>query len=358
MYKSMRKSTICRFGWLLLVFPWWAHGAEVTGLYEAEVQVFSQKSAERATAMVSALAEVLAKVSGQRNAALNHGVAEAIRQPGTFLQQYRYLALPDAEKLALQPGDEPQLILFRFDKEAVDKALRDNGLPVWGAVRPATLVWLAVEDAGQRFLLGSDMPEPVRRALDREARRRGLAVVLPLLDLEDQARLRFADVWGNFNEPIMAASVRYRPEAVLVGRMQRTPAGEWTGNWTLLQGDASQGWESRGVLAEEVVDAGIAGVVEALAARYAHAAGQQAEVLSMTVTSVHGLRDYARVIQYLQSLQQVTRVQPLRVDAEQIGLELGLRGDAAGLAQTISLGRVLAPVQSGQTSALVYQLMP
>lgn len=364
----MWKSIVYRLCCLLCVLPCLAHGAEVTGLYEAEVRVFSQKGDERATAMASALAEVLAKVSGQRDAALQRGVAEATRRPAKFLQQYRYLALPDAEKYATEPGDEPQRVLFRFDKEAVDKVLRDNGLPVWGAIRPTTLVWLAVADAERRFLVGSDMPEPLRRALDREANRRGLALVLPLLDLEDQSRLRFAEVWGGFREPILAASARYHTEAVLVGRMQRTPEGEWTGTWTLLQGDAAQSWEAQGVLAEEVVDAGVAGVVDSLAARYAPAAAtRQAASLAMTVTAVHDLQDYARVTRYLQSLQQVVRVQPLRVEADRIGFELHLRGDAAGIVQTIALGTVLVPVaESGagdgqaplQPRPVVYQLVP
>jgi hypothetical protein len=342
-------------------------GAEVSGLYEAEVQVFSQKRAERATAMSAALSEVLAKVSGRRDAAMRPGVAEAVRQPAAFLQQYLYRALPESEKPPAVPGEEPQLVFFRFDKEAIDKVLRDNGLPVWGATRPAALVWLAVEDAERRFLVSSDMPEPVRRALEREARQRGLAVVLPLLDLEDRAKLQFAEVWGGFHEPVLAASARYRTEAVLTGRMQRTPAGEWTGTWTLLQGDASRSWEARGVLAEEVVDAGMAGVVDALAARYApSAAGQQAGVLPMVVTAVRGLRDYARVVQYLQSLQQVSRVQPMSVDGEQVGFELELRGDAAGLVQTIGLGNVLAPAAAapfgaaadGTPQPFVYRLVP
>lgn len=364
------QSFLNRLCCLLFVLPCLAHGAEVSGLYEAEVQVFSQKADERATAMTSALSEVLAKVSGRRDAALRGGVAEAIRKPATFLQQYRYRALTEAEKFPAAPGEEPQRVFFRFDKEAVDKVLRDHGLPVWGSIRPATLVWLAVEDADRRFLVGSDASEPVRRALEREGQRRGLALVLPLLDLEDQGRLQFAEVWGGFHESVLAASSRYRAETVLMGRLQRQPEGEWSGSWTLLQNASSQSWEARGVLIEEVVDAGIAGVLDMLAAYYApDATGQEGATLPMVVTAVHGLRDYARVSQYLHSLQQVTRVQAVRVEADQVSFELEVRGDAAGLAQVIGLGNVLTPVTplpaaDGQALSpasprpVVYQLAP
>ena len=87
----------------------------------------------------------------------------------------------------------------------------------------------------------------------------------------------------------------------------------------------------------------------------------------MTVTAIHDLRDYARVSQYLQSLQQVTRVQTLSVDADRIGFELQLRGDPAGIVQTIALGTVLTPVAEGiamdgqalpQPQPVVYRLVP
>ncbi|MBN4079473.1 DUF2066 domain-containing protein [Beggiatoa alba] len=365
MWESMNGVRRCGLGalpplvWVIVLMimsaiaPTAGFAAEVRGLYEAEAQVFSQKRSERATAMVAALAEVLVKVSGQRDAALRQGVARAIRSPAKFLQQYRYRALSKEQReRALQAGAvndltgrDPQIVFFRFDKTAVDKVLRNNGLPVWGSTRPATLAWLAVQDENQRYLLASDSSEPTRELLTTEAQRRGLALLLPLMDLEDQRSLSFADVWGGFREPILRASARYPTESVLVGRMYRTLSGEWRAQWTLLEGQQVQSWTAAGMLPTEVIDEGIAGAIEVLASRYAPVVGDQAGLLPVTVMDVRTLRDYARVTRYLKSLQQVGQVQVVQVDADQVTFELEVEGGPEAIAQTIALGTVLQRYQ-------------
>ncbi len=340
-----------------MVLPTAGMAAEVSGLYEAEVQVFSQKRNERAKAMAAALAEVVVKVSARRDAAELKGIARSMRHPARFLQQYRYRALPEAQReQALQEaalkdvkGGDPQIVLFHFDKAAVDKMLRDNGLPVWGATRPATLAWLAVQDESKRYLLGADSPEPVRELLVREAQRRGLALLLPLMDLQDQRALPFADVWGNFREPILQASLRYRAESVLVGRMYRTAGGEWQAQWTLLEGGQTQSWTAAGALPVEVIDEGVLGAIKVLASRYAPVAGEQADLLPVTIIDVRTLRDYARVTRYLKSLQQVEHVQVAHVDADQVTFELDVEGGPEAIAQTIALGHVLQRYQPPMT---------
>ena len=360
--RFMSKTMICGCLALLLVglIPVTAFSAEVSGLYESEVLVHSQKRSERAQAMAAALAEVLVKVSGRSNVAQRDDVAQAIRRPASLLQQYRYRALPDEvreqELASLEPaarsGAEPQTLYFRFDKNAVDKVLHDHGLPVWGSTRPATLAWVAVQDENERYLVGSASTAPLRQLLEQEARRRGMALLLPLMDLEDQRALRFGDVWGGFRDPILRASTRYQPESVLVGRLFRPLGGEWQAQWTLLEGGQIQSWGREGALPAEVIDQGVTGAVKVLAARYAPLTGDQSVgLLPLTVTEVRNLSDYARVARYLQSLQQVEQVQVLQVEADRITFELDAKGGAEGIAQLIALGNVLAPYQASANDA-------
>jgi len=344
---------ICGLLLALGLLPVITMGAEVKGLYEAEMQVPNQTRSERGLAMSAALAEVVTKVSGRRDARLQPKVAQAIRRPAQLLQQYRYRALPEDMRGELMPGDDPQLVFFHFDKKAVDRLLRESGLPVWGATRPAVLAWLAVEeDAGRRYLLSADSPDALRLVVEREAMRRGLPLLLPLLDLQDQRQVSFADVWGRFRDPVLQASQRYRPEAVLMGRLLRTPGGEWQADWWIVEGKDSERWRANGVLPAEVVDEGMAGAVGWLAQRYAPlGGGSEVGHLWVTVDEVHSLADFARVEGYLRSLQQVThlRVRQLRVGRVDFGL--ALQGLPEGVAQTIALGRVLTPAASGNEPA-------
>jgi hypothetical protein len=371
----MKNSMVYGLLLILACLPASSFGARVSGLYDAEVKVFSQKRSERSLAMISALAEVLAKVSGQRDAIEAGNVAKAVKRPARFLQQYRYRALSVEERQrdleTATSRSDPQMVVFVFDKAAVDKLLRENDLPVWGATRPATLVWLAVEDEGRRYMVGSDSVEPLREELLREARRRGLAVLLPLMDLEDQTALSFASVWAGYRDSIDQASHRYRAEAVLVGRLYRPYGGEWQGQWTLLESGFLQSWRGEGVLPTELLDEGVAGAIDILASRYAPAAGQQqAGFLPVTVTDVRNLDDYARVSRYLKSLQQVSQVHTARVEADRITFELDVRGSPESFSKTVSLGNVLTPykplpgeageavVSWASSFSQVYQLLP
>jgi len=370
----MKNSLICGLLLILACLPASSFGAKVSGLYEAEVKVFSQKRSERSLAMISALAEVLAKASGQRDAFKVGNVSKAAKRPARYLQQYSYRALSDEERQrdldSANPGAEPQIVLFRFDKAAVDKLLRDNDLPVWGSTRPATLVWLAVEDEGRQYMVGSDSIEPLRKQLLRESRRRGLAALLPLMDLQDQGALSFSDVWGGLSDSINQASLRYKAEAVMVGRLYRPRGGEWQGQWTLMENGTLQSWRGVGVLPGELLDEGVAGAIDVLASRYAPAAGLQTGFLPVTVTSVRNLDDYARVSRYLKSLQQVSQLHTSRVEADRITFELDMRGSPESFSKTVSLGNILTPYQAlpGETGeaavswassfSQVYQLLP
>ena len=186
-----------------ILFSASAEAAIVDGLYEAEVLVQNQSKSEREQAMSSALTQVFKKVSGRSNVQTLPGVADAISNADRFLQQYLYRGVGEAQYPIPQAEPGSQLAWFRFDENAVNRILRDNNVPVWGRTRPATLVWLAIEQDGSRYMLGSDSAEELRDVLEYEAQRQGMALVLPLLDLQDQRALSFADLWGNFQDSIL-----------------------------------------------------------------------------------------------------------------------------------------------------------
>ncbi len=345
MMESMKKGVVLLLSLVLLPISVGLRAAEVKGLYEAEMLVPDQSRSERGLAMSAALAEVVTRVSGRPDARLQPAVAAAIRQPARLLQQYRYRPLPPALRDAALPGSDPQRILFHFDRRAVDRLLRDNGLPVWGATRPTVLAWVAVEDEEGRRLLAADTPDPLRRALIDEARRLGLPLILPLMDLQDTTRVSLGDVWGRFMEPLRQASQRYRPEVVLLLRLYRGAGGDWQADWRVDQDGVGEQWHSDGALAEEAVSAGMSRLLAWLSARYAPQEQTTAgHHLIFSVQGVRDLTDFARVERYLRSLQQVAVVRPQAFADDRVDFALVLQGSEQGLVQTIALGRLLVPV--------------
>lgn len=318
------------------------NAAIVDGLYESEQPVSSQSRATREAAMGIALAEVLAKVSGQLDVANVEALVPLLDKAQQYVQQYRYSTRPGVVTVDNPEPLEQQVVWFRFDKKGVDRILRKNNFPVWGRTRPATLVWLAIEQDGGRYMLGSDTLEGIRNVLQREAQRRGITLLLPLLDLQDQTALSFADVWGDFQEAILQASARYQAEAVLVGRMSLSRSDVWFGRWILYEQDRKLSWLYQGPMVEDVLTAGVAGTLKSLAEKYAQVfTDDNPSRLEISVFNVESVENYARVAKYLTSLGQIKSVHPRQINDSSVSFELDIRGNAQGLAQTIKLGNVL-----------------
>ena len=229
---------------LLLVFfcfglPSVAAAVEVPTLFSAEVPLDEQADDPRAQAYELALREVLGRVSGAEQAENARLVDELFPDPSAYVIQFR-------------PGSDASLWVS-FDGRAIEQTLRRSGQTVWGADRPLTLVWLAVDwGQGRREIIGADDPDRSRgqgRSIDRNkqlrervlaiAEKRGLPLVFPLLDTTDLQSVSFSDIWGGFDERIIAASQRYDAKSVLIGRIRPTPSRE---NWNYYFGREERSW--------------------------------------------------------------------------------------------------------------------
>jgi len=331
----------------------WA-AAEVDGLYEASVPVFTQDKEERKLAVRAAFDDVIIKVSGDRNAIPLLELTGILENVVSLVVQYRYDKLPQ-EPTAPQTaaGGQPaeplptQMLWVQFDEAEVNRILQQNDLPVWSRVRPVMLVWLAVEDAGMRFVVDSGSVSDIPMELERLSKRRGVPVVLPLMDLEDQQNIRVTDIWGNFNDPVKLASERYQPEAILLGRLLRDRSGGWRGRWTFYGDEKSTGvhWSNIASTQKELIAIGVNGASDWLAQRFSHVFSElEAGNVLLTISDVTGLAHYASVQKYLEKLPSVTQAQAIKVEADNITYQLKLKTGTEDLLQSIKLGKVLVPV--------------
>lgn len=311
-------------------------GALAASLYEAEVPVADQSAAARGPALRAALAEVLVRVSGDRGVTGLPEAATLLSRADAFVQQFGYRpAAPEAEV--------PWQLRVRFDGTGLERALREQGLPYWGGERPETLVWLAVEEGGRRQLLGEPDPSEARDWLEAAARRRGLPLIFPLMDLEDRAQVGFSDVWGGYLEPVLAASRRYRPQALLIGRLHQSGTGAWQASWTLRVQDSEQRWSGRDLQLGALAAEGLERVADELSARFAVVHSGADGRVRITVEGVAGLADYARLNRYFASLSAVRSAQLQGLAGERADYLLQLQGDVAGFERALTLGAVLRP---------------
>ena len=307
-------------------------------LFESEVIVRSQAPAVRAEAMKSALEEVLVRVAGQNSVLMTEPARELLQKPSRLVQQYRYFTVPDSQPPILK-------LWVRFDGDAIRQALQQQGLAYWGVERPDTLVWLAVEDRGERYVVSADDESDVHKQMVEVARQRGVPVLFPLMDLEDQSQARFSDIWGGFFEHVLKASARYNPQAILIGRLNRSPSGGWSARWYMDVGGKTASWSDSRQQLDVLLQQGMDDTADQLASRFAVAnSGGSTTVVSISVDGVHSLAAYARINQYLASLTSVVGVQVEQLTGSQVQYSLQLNGGLQDLTRTVSIGTVLEPV--------------
>ena len=312
--------------------------AAPTDLFESEVVVPNQSPAERSSAFRRALSEVLVRVTGRNDVLASDSAQALLEDPGKLVQQYRYYTRPDS-----QP---PVLVMWvRFDEASIRGGLQQQGLSYWGKERPDTLVWLAVEDRGRRYVVAAGDDSDVRQQLELAARQRGVPIVFPLMDLEDQSRARFSDIWGGFFDNVLQASDRYSPQAVLIGRLNRSASGGWSSRWNLQVGGRPSAWaDSRSDLTL-LTQQGIDTAADILASQFAVVSGSSAgnNRVMIEIAGVDSLADYARINAYLEALTSVTDMQLTQVNGSNLKYSLQLNGSIQDLTRSVAIGSVLEP---------------
>jgi len=353
---------------LMLMIASPAFSAQVSGLYGAEVPAEGQETDQRNRAIVEAFRQVLVKITGSRGVIHHPALADEINNAPRYVQQYRYRMViverpaevrsePEAGEAAIPSPSlslvqkQVRMLRVAFDEKAVNRMLRQHGVAVWGGRRPATLVWLATEQSGRRSLVMADSDEQAYSGMLNVMDTRGVPILFPLMDLEDQVNLQVSDVWGGFADTIWQASERYGPDAVMTARLVKFGPELWRAGWTLLLGKKEFLWDSEGENLAMAVEAGIHAGMDLLASRYAPSATENSvDAIYLHVAGVSDLYSYARLQRYLAGQDAVEQVSLAFVEPGAVTYALQVRGGQRALEQGISLSSVLLPDASEGTS--------
>ena len=323
---------------LLLAVLSGAQAAPVTGLYQAEAPVAGRTAEQRGQAISDAFVKVLVKVTGSRGVAAREALKEDVANATRYVQQYSYRTESGAT------DESNSFLLVSFDAQAVDRLLRERGLPVWGGNRPSVLLWLGLEEKGKRSLLTPEQGLGIRPVLEATAVERGLPLLFPLMDLEDRGQLQVSDLWGEFEADISKASQRYAPDLILTGRLAQVARGLWRGQWRLYQGRNSIAWNNQAKSRDALAADGLQHAADLLASRFAPTGGGSALTgVRLKVAGVESLADYVEVDRLLRSQSSLERAQLVTVSADAVIYQLQLRGGLQALQQGLELGGLIEP---------------
>ena len=325
----------------------------VEDLYVAEVLVTDESEAQRQKGARAGLLQVLVRVSGTPAVEASSLIAGSLRNPSAYYYQYSY---ESTEKILNIDGvpTPARLLRIHFDPSAVARLLRQGVFPVWGSNRPSVLLWIAVSDDEGRRLLGESGDLSIVEHLKDQARLRGLPLLFPLLDLEDTRAISTAEVWGAFLQRVDSASVRYRPDSILTGRLLVDSLGRWTADWSYRIEDQWHSFDDVAFSSEEILDRVIDQLANELADQYALDSSRGA--VNMRVEAVENLSDYAELSRYLESLTPVVNSFVVHIQDDEVEFRLSIEGQREQLIETIELDEKMVLISSeGEQDIIHYR---
>lgn len=336
------------------MLPMVALAVRVPGLYEVEVPVQSQQESSRQQAIELGMKAILVKLTGDRNASLRTELLPLVKKADQYVQQYHYV---DAATQMSDGTETDSRLKLRisFDEDNLNNALRETGVRVWGRERPSILVWLAMEKDQTRSMLTPEQNPDYFSILNQQSSSRGIVLMYPLFDLEDSSSLQASDIRGGFQDTIMNASGRYSPDTVLAAWIESPLTGIWVARWTLSTGGQTETWSTEGSFAEMLLTEGLNDVVDRIAAQFVEQTDTTTTTTSMRILDISTVQQYASVLDYLQSLSPVSRVEVVAANPGNMEFRLTAHGGEQAVLQAVNFGRILEPVDINKK---LYRLLP
>lgn len=340
---------------------------EVEGLYQATITVESRNNAEeRRRAFSEAMLEVLTKVSGLSETVNTSSMRRALNNPEPYVESWRTQAnlVPVNAEAQVSELQEVIAIEVNFYESEIQRLLDENNMPIWPANRPETLVWMVVQDElSTRQMINNNSSENTSRitALQNFANARGLPLLFPLLDLEDQLRLNVNRLWELDETAILNASRRYQAESILALRIYRSLSGEVLAKSVYFFRDNVFSYEEFELSEEDFISGSINLASDELSQYFAVllSGTENNVIINMQIDDINSPEDYAALLTYLNTLEGVNSFQLTRVNSSSLFLEMQTGGQLRQLVETIALQPTLQEVselsRSGDDVAMHYR---
>ncbi len=353
----------------LCLFSFNVFAVNVSDLYRVSVAVDDQSEESRKLGVQWAFQQLLIKVSGYQEVLANPTLVTASQNAERYMQGFSYHQ---------DSVDDQTYLQAWFSKALVAPLMKRAQAPVWGENRPLLLNWLVIEPPvvlvegdglseaeakfsqagvifesdvnnqkrGERLLVSEQSPEWKTR-FDRAFSERGLPLLWPINDLEDQTTLPLDQLWWLFPEAITQASVRYQADAVLAGRLNQSAEGTWQYEGLLFRAEMKLPILTQGDSPFAALSLASMQVGRYFADQFAIKSDPMSgrSGVRVIVRKVEDFTDYSQVIAYLQSISGVRQVEVAQVDKENLQLYIALEGDWNKVQRIIRLDNKLSILQ-------------
>lgn len=320
--------------------------------YRVYIPVTSQTIAERERAAKEGIEIVIRRMADSRQPSFESLLTEVQSKAWSYVQQFEYQAITSDEENA--EVDYVNRLMMLFSPQLIKAVLRQAQINFWPESRPNTLIWLVEDTINEgKQLLNAYSDSDVVAGMNRAAQLRGLPIVYPILDLEDQIELSAEQVWSLDNEAIRAASKRYNADVILVGRFSVTSSGKVRATWQFYHQNDTRVYDNMADGMPQIGDLGLTPLADYLLSKYAiTAVSEQSPDFIMRITGVSQFGIYRQVIDYLESLTIVNHAMVQATGGDELILSVRAETDIDRFVATVKLSGKLSVVPSSSSLGL------
>ena len=324
---------------LLLTLGWatFSYSVTVSGLYRVSVPVADQTSDSRSQAAALAFDKVLIKVSGTGEVLQNDMLQSARSKAESYISSLRYERDAETSELSL---------VVEFMAMPLQKLLETSGAPVWGSSRPLTALWLVEDTENERTAVSLENDLWAAVVSDAMAER-GVPVLYPAWDLDDEIALSLPQLWGLFEDDIAKANERYSSDGYLAGRILGV-GDEFSFAGYAQFGEERLPLQTRVATAEELASWLSSQLAEHLSSRYAVIALPEELAAGGHIIRISGVNTfpaYRGLVDYLSSHVAIRGTRVLSVQGEVVTLSLDTLSSWAQAWDVLALDKKLAETE-------------
>jgi hypothetical protein len=343
---------------VLSLFATSSFATELADLYQSQLAVANQQEQERQRVSPEILRQVLLKVVGDRTVLNAADLTPILSGVGALIQQTQYVRLTEMADESTAP--EQLALLLSFNESAVNQVLTNNGLPIWSKSRPDVMVWLAIDNGQTRRIVAADDEDTIyTKTLEQSATRRGLHILLPIMDLQDQSQISADDLLSGLSGPIEQASQRYGAKIILLARVTVLTNDVVQIGWESIINGATEQWQSKGEIRTSL-QAGIDEFTDRLARNFTQViTSQNHELSALEINNVRNYADYSRTMAYLANLQYVSDLQMVTLEDDKLAVTMQINGDKSVFTRTLAIEHVIEQESDdGVADVMRYRLLP
>ncbi len=314
-----------------------ADAKQLTDLYQAVVPAGQSQSAWQQ----QALAQVLVKVTVNPAVIDQPSIKAELKNAGNYIKTFAAVSLEQGP--ALKVG---------LDEQKVQQLLSQHQIAIWGARRPAIVLWPVEQTAESRiFMQGA--AHPVLSHLQQQALAIGLPLELPTANDTYVPPLSQDEVWAGNWLLIEQASLPLNADQTLILLFDQPSAAQYRLTW--------QGYEEGELSSKELVASSqqelasqfLTSLTSQLASKFAVQLGsQQGQTeLELDIEGLTNFVDQVKVQQMLSAMLSVKQVTVQERKADLLKFKVQLAADRSAFINSLSLERRLQSLQTAAEQA-------